>query len=209
MQEIENDYALYNVIRKGIGEILTKRIEELGFKKVGSGGGIGVFALPETFLGKSQKFEYQNANISRAIQLSIIFSSSNGKWYLSADIKGRYEEKITLKSRLLTSNLQSLTIDKWPSSERIWQIELNDLGNKILPKEVEQEYFEILELKEWNDITSMEVGYGKYANRTWLKLLELNILSNNIEKNLFIIVKAQGRVIKDPNRKIVFLQMFK
>jgi len=202
--ENTDDIALLNVFRKGIGEILTKKIEGIGFKRIGSGGGIGNFIFPDNWLNESHEFTHNQAHISRVIKLAILLSASGKKCYLTADIKGRYEEKTELKLRLEKLNLLNHPVSEWFESERkLWQIQQKDEIFKILPKEIVQEFFEIQEIKKWDEISSIEIGYGKYAKRKWIDLIESGVLPADIKTNTYVVVKTEGRIIKDPNKKFV------
>lgn len=54
-----------------------------------------------------------------------------------------------------------------------------------------------------NEISSIKIGYGKYAKRKWIDLIESCVLPADIKTNTYVVVKAEGRIIKDPNKKFV------
>jgi len=198
IQELD-EQTLDRVLRKGIGEILTKNIESFGFKKVGSGGALGKFLPPKNWLGEKFEKSFKTARISRTLELSVFHGE---KWYLSADVKGRFEEKITLLEYIKKRNLKDKDIDQWPINSRAWQVELDSIGENLFPKEIETEVFEIEAIRNWRDVNSLTMGYGRYSNNSWQTLLENGTIPPEIVNDSFAEVKPKGRVIKDPNKRL-------
>ena len=91
------DDGILNVIRKGLGEIISEKITSLGFEKIGSGGGIGVFSFPKNWLGDNHHIQQENATILRVFDFSILPPEGDTRsFFLAADVKGRFIETHTL-----------------------------------------------------------------------------------------------------------------
>ncbi len=201
LEKINCDENIGNIVRKGIGEVISVLLHKLGFNKVGSGGGIGIFALPQNWMGEAQSYGDGSVNMFRAMDLSVILSESGTTYYLSADVKGHYDEQISLSNWMEKLKINK-PINEWYKSNRLWKIKLDNPTSKLFGKDLEDEVFELQEIQSWSKIKEMEIGYGKYSNKSWAALLDQKIISPDIQALPFVITKAKGKVVKDPNKNI-------
>ena len=207
LKKVKDEQNLANIIRKGMGEIVTLKLRECGFEKIGSGGGIGIFSIPQKWLGMDHEIVKGKIKISRAFDLSIIFSENDSKFYLSADIKGQYEELQNL-SKFLASKTEIENICNWERKDRVWQIDSNSDFEHLFSNDIIQEFFEIQKVKNWEEISNNLLGWGKYSNETINILKEKGLFPSNIEQEKFVEVKSTGRIIKNPNKIITLPARF-
>ena len=197
-QAFEDDIVL-EAIRKGFGEIITYELNELGFKKIGSGGGIGEFLPPENWLNETHEVNLDNSKIFRVFRLSLIPRTEEKQFYLAADLKGKYKEQQNLLDLLKLSIKRGKSFKALTDIGKSWQISLSPENEKLFPNSIEQETFEIQSIESWNDIQENPLGWGRYAKDPLKKLMKREIISELMKSEPFLIVKPSGRVIKNPN----------
>ncbi len=197
-QAFEDDIVL-EAIRKGFGEIITYELNKLGFKKIGSGGGIGEFLPPENWLNKTHEVNLDNSKIFRAFRLSIIPRTEEKQFYLAADLKGKYKEQQNLLDLLKLGIKREKSFKALTDIGKSWQISLSPENEKLFPNSIEQETFEIQSIESWNDIQENPLGWGRYAKDSLKNLVKQKVISEPMKSEPFLVVKPSGRMIKNPN----------
>ena len=206
----DEDDGILNVIRKGLGEIISEKITSLGFEKIGSGGGIGVFSFPKNWLGDNHQVQQEKATILRVFDFSILPPEGDTRsFFLAADVKGRFIETHTLQEWLGLDEKRQQSFNDWKKADKIWQLMLDAQVKRLFSKDIEQEDFEIKEFTTYKAISENELGFGRYGKTKISDLVSQGLLPSKEAANEYIIVKPMGRVIKDPNKQIVLpVQLF-
>jgi len=201
LERLEKEDAIFNVLRKGIGEVITKELEKLGFEKIGSGGGIGEFSLPLRWQEEEQVIFLEKGQIRRTFMLTILASNKGKQFYLAADLKGRYREKQLLPDWLKIGKISKTSVQDWDDKDKTWLVEINSSIQELFNKNIEREYFEIQSIEEWNDIKDKALQWGRHSKLTVDELKNKGkIQVKDGEK--FVLVKPFGRIIRNPNISI-------
>ncbi|NMC08468.1 MAG: hypothetical protein GYA24_24885, partial [Candidatus Lokiarchaeota archaeon] len=200
----DEDGGILNVIRKGLGEIISEKIASLGFEKVGSGGGIGVYSFPKNWLGDNHHVQQEKAKIIRVFDFTILPPEGDTKaFFLAADVKGRFIETHTLQEWLDLDEQRRRSFSDWKKADKIWQLMPDARVKKLFSKEIEQEDFEIKEFTDCPAISDRELGFGRYGKTRISDLIAQGLLPTKQDAGEYLIVKPIGRVIKDPNKQLL------
>lgn len=195
--------AILEAIRKGIGELVTYQLNQLKFRKIGSGGGVGEFVPPDNWSDEKNQIQIDKATIIRVFSLSVIPNIEENQYYLAADLKGRYQEEQNL-SEWINRNMNFLK--NHPPVEmrnNKWQMKKSADIKLLFSDEIIEEVFEVQGVSLWEEIKNKPLGYGLHAKKILFDLMNSEKIPENWKNSSWCILKPSGRIIADPNINLV------